>query len=129
MLARVKCSLLKECLSNLSPLFYKGSAIIPVGFKIKDRCLTVICNTKCSYKDVVPLEECEDGYAEVVVQYKNILDYLPTVGDIEIEINNRGLFINHADVSLSLPEGYSTYKELDVSGMEFSGAGGVYSGN
>lgn len=119
MLATVSCVSLRDCLSNLLPLFDKGSAIIPVGLKIQNNELTVICNNKCSFKDIIPVECDESGYAEVVIQYKNIIDYLPNIGSVEFEINNRGLFINHPDVSLTLPAGYSEYKELNISGLEF----------
>ena len=120
MLATVKCSLLKNCLGDIVPLFSKGSAIIPVGFKLSKNVLTVICNNKCYYMNNIELDECEDGSQEVVVQYKNILDYLPSTGTLELELTQRGISLSNSDVSLTLPEGYSTYKELDVYGLQFT---------
>lgn len=119
MLATVKCSLLKSCLSDLTPLFSKGSSIVPVGFSVNKSVLTIVCNNKCSYLNSIELDEEVIGVQEVVVQYKNILDYLPNTGTIDIEIQSNGIYLSNESVSLTLPAGYSEYKTIETKGLNF----------
>lgn len=119
MLATVKASVLRSCLEDISPLFSKGSSTVPLGLKIENEKLTVVCNNKCSYLNSIDLEEQSTGSQELVIVYRNLLDYLPYNGNLEIEMHPKGVTIYNDDISVTLPEGYSEFKPLDNTGLEY----------
>lgn len=110
---------LRSCLEDLRPLFGKGTNLIPVLFKVKDDTVTVCCTNGCIYVNKLPITNDSRISSELTVQYRNILDFLPADGMLNLVIESFGLTITGDGTEITLPVGFSLITEPERKDVTF----------
>ena len=110
---------LYACLEDLRPLFGKGNNLIPVLFKVKADKLIVCCTSGCIYYNRVSVINEGNYSGEITVQYKNILDFIPKSGEVELQFHSYGLVFSSNDADIKLPIGYSIVTEHELKDIDF----------
>ena len=115
----IDVKVLRSCLEDLRPMFGKGNNLIPVLFKVKGNTLTVCCTSGCVYVNKLPITNESGISTELTAQYRNILDFLPKLGIVNLAIESYGLVISGEGTQIQLPVGYSIITEPESYNVSF----------
>lgn len=110
---------LRECFSDLKPLFSKGDKTLPILLKIKQRTLTVCCTAGCTYVNKMDVVNDANATSELTILYRDLLEFLPKIGQVEIEFNSYGVRLKCTDTVITLPVGYSLITEPTRKDVQF----------
>lgn len=116
----IEARALRSCFEDLRPLFGKGNNLIPVLFKIKNDKLTVCCTSGCIYLNKLAINNENNVSSEITAQYRNILDFLPKSGMLNLNIEAYGLLISGEGTEIKLPVGFSLITEPEQKNITFT---------
>lgn len=99
-------------------LIPKGQSTVPLRVQLKSGKMIFLIRSTCTY--CAELQVDTDEVADVVVNFLDISDYLPTEGSVNVEIaGNSGIRIESSAVSLILVPAYSTVEDVGSSDYEW----------
>lgn len=114
----VNARVLRAVAYDAKMLIPKGQTTVPLRVQLKSGKLTFIIRSTCTY--YAELKVDTEEVADVVVNFLDISDYLPTEGSVNMEIaGNSGIRIESSAVSLILVPAYSTVEDIDSSDYEW----------
>ncbi|MCM1218882.1 MAG: hypothetical protein NC548_30740 [Lachnospiraceae bacterium] len=97
----------RQALSAIVPLFPSGTHVVPVLFRLSNEDLLLVCTSGCVYSDTLTVSNPDNENWEVTVMYKNLLDVLPTDGQLNIMYTSFGIELVGGSCTVQLPKGYS----------------------
>lgn len=110
----------KEFLSDLTPLFPKGSKTIPIGVEVIGNMMTLTCTQGCFYQTILDVNNLDNASHQATILYCNILDFIPTVGDVRLTFSPAGLRLFGEGFDITLPNGYSLVKTIDFPTEDYT---------
>lgn len=116
----VRANDLSSCFHDINPLIPKGAKDMAVLFELKGSTLTIAHTTGCVYKSELAVSNPENSIETAIVMYKNLSDFIPNNGEIDIEIEAFGITLSDEDFTIQLPRGYSEIHLPDFPDVSYT---------